>query len=205
MKMAGISCGFRSWPKLAVAVAFFTAMMLDASQLTPAAHLVRSAHAEHGGRLSEPIERGRPFSERDIRGPHGFFFQGFVTVTLPDGSALPVPVSAVGNLVADGRGGLPEGSRTLNFGGVVLEQDSEGSYEVRPDGTGTATIEVTTVDQIGEPPPGFDLPSTTIETFSFVLTNRAGGIPFIGRNIVEADSKEPVGAVTIRGEAHRQR
>ncbi len=93
----------------------------------------------------------------------------------------------------------------MNFGGVVLEQDSEGSYEVRPDGTGTATIEVTTVDQIGEPPPGFDLPSATIETFSFVLTNRAGGIPFIGRNILEADSEEPVGAVTIRGEAHRQR
>lgn len=204
MKTTGISCGCRTWPKLAVAVAFFTAMTVGAAPLIPAAHLVRSAHAESSGPLSDLLERGRPFSERDIRGPYGFFFQGFVSVTLPGDSTLPVPVSAVGHLVADGRGGLPEGSRTLNFGGIVLEQEAEGSYEVRPDGTGTATIEVTIVDQIGTLP-GLDFPSTTIETFSFVLTNRAGGIPFIGRHIVAADSQEPVGAITIRGEAHRQR
>ena len=94
MKTTGTDCGSRSWPKLAVAVAFFTAMMLDAYQLIPAAHLLRSAHAENAGRFTEALERGRPFSERDIRGPYGFFFQGFVTVALPDGSTLPVPVSA---------------------------------------------------------------------------------------------------------------
>ena len=205
MKTSGISCEPRTWTKLAPVVAFLTAMAIDACQLIPAAHLVRSAHAEGSEPLSEPAERGRHFSERDIRGPYGFFFQGFVTLTLPGDSTLSVPVSAVGQLVADGMGGLPEGSRTLNFGGVVLEQEAEGSYQVRPDGTGTATIEVTIVDQIGTPPPGLDIPSTTIETFSFVLTNRAAGIPFIGRHIVAADSGEPVGALTIRGEAHRQR
>lgn len=201
MERTRISYRSRTWTRLAAAVALLTAMTLGASQLIPAAHLVRSAHAQSTEPLSEPAARGRSFSERDIRGPYGFFFQGFVTFTLDD-STLPVPVSAVGHLVADGRGGLPEGSRTLNLGGVVVEQDAEGSYEVRPDGTGIATIEVT-ID--GTPPSGEDLPSTTIETFSFVLTNRAGGIPFIGRQIVAADSGEPVGAVTIRGEAHRQR
>ena len=185
-------------------VAFLTAMAIDARQLIPDAHLVRSAQAEDGESLSEPAERERSFSERDVRGPYGFFFQGFVDLTLPGDSTLSVPVSAVGQLVADGMGGLPEGTRTLNFGGVILEQEAEGSYEVHPDGTGTATIEVTIVDQIGTPPPGLDIPSMTIETFSFVLTNRAAGIPFIGRNIVAADSQEPVGAVILRGEAHRQ-
>lgn len=205
MKTNGFGCDPRTSSKLASAVALLAAMTVGASQLTPAVHLVRSARAESGESLPEAAERGRRFSESDIRGPYGFFFQGFVTVTLPDDSTLPVPVSAVGQLVADGMGGLPEGSRTLNFGGIVLEQVAEGSYEVRPDGTGIATTEVTTVDQTGALPPGLTLPATTLETFSFVLTNRAGGIPFIGRNIVDADSLEPVGAVTIRGEAHRQR
>jgi hypothetical protein len=205
MKTNGIGCDPRTWSRLASAVALLAATTVGASQLTPAAHLVRSAHAESGEGLSEAAERGRRFSESDIRGSYGFFFQGFLTVQLSDDTILPVPVSAVGRLVADGRGGLPEGSRTVNLGGIVLEQVAEGSYEVRPDGTGIATTEVTIVDQTGTLPSGLTLPPTTLETFSFVLTNQAGGIPFIGRDIVDADSLEPVGAVTIRGEAHRQR
>lgn len=207
MKVTGIGSGSgrRGWSRLAAVVAFLTALAITYSGPAFAPDVLRGAHAEE---REGDFERGfgnRRFSERDIRGPYGFFFQGFVTVALPDASSLPVPVSAVGHLVADGRGQLPEGSRTLNFGGIVLEQEAEGSYEVRPDGTGTATIEVTIPDQTGAPPTGLELPMTTIETFSFVITNRAAGIPFIGRSILNAESGEPVGAVTIRGEAHRQR
>lgn len=203
MKRTEIGSGRRTWSTLAAVAAFLAALSVTSSEPAFLPTLLRGAHAEGNDPFFARDFRNRPFSERDIRGPYGFFFQGFVTVTTPDDSSLPVPVSAVGHLVADGRGQLPTGSRTLNFGGIVLEQEAQGSYEVRPDGTGTARIEVTVLE--GMPPPALELPMTTTETFSFVITNRAAGIPFIGRSILNADSGESVGAVTIRGEAHRQR
>jgi hypothetical protein len=64
------------------------------------------------------------FSNADIRGPYGFAFDGFVTLTLPNGSPISVPVSAVGQLTLDGAGEAT-GTRTLNLGGfMVLEQES---------------------------------------------------------------------------------
>lgn len=153
---------------------------------------------------AEEVRNGRVFSERDVRGPYGFSFQGFLTLTLSDGSSLPVPVSAVGRLVADGRGGI-EAARTLSLGGLVLEQDGVGVYEVQPDGTGSARFDIVVVDQTGTPPPGVELPNATVESFAFVLTNFAGGIRFIGTGVLDAASHEPIGAVAIRGEAHAQR
>ena len=40
-------------------------------------------------------QKQKEFSERDLRGPYGFSFDGFVTMDLP-GGPLVLPVSAVG-------------------------------------------------------------------------------------------------------------
>lgn len=152
----------------------------------------------------EEDERGE-FSNSDLRGPYGFSFDGFVTLTLEDGSPLTIPVTAVGRLVADGEGGAPEGSRTLNFGGlVILEQVASGTYQVNPDGTGTFQVEVTTVNVIGTPPPGVVLPPSTLETFSFVLNQPENEAQFIGTGVFDPATGTPLLAPSLRGVARRQ-
>src|SRR5687767_7653229 len=55
---------------------------------------------------------GKSFSLRDVDGPTAFDFDGFVTV----GGTL-VPAASIGRFVADGRGNLNDGERTLVVGG----------------------------------------------------------------------------------------
>ena len=144
------------------------------------------------------------FSNADIRGPYGFSFDGFVTLTLPNGSPISVPVSAVGQLTLDGAGEAT-GTRTLNLGGfVVLEQESSGTYAVQPNGTVTSAFEVRTVKAMGSPPPGVDLPATTLETFSAVINQPLEEIQFIATGILNPETQAPLAAVTARGVARRQ-
>jgi hypothetical protein len=74
----------------------------------------------------------------------------------------------------------------------------------KPDGTGTARYEVTTLEVIGSPPPGVQLPPVAVETFTFVL-NQHNELQFIGTGLLDKDTGQPLAAVTVRGELHDQR
>jgi hypothetical protein len=145
----------------------------------------------------------KKFSEKDLNGPTGVSLDGTVTMMI-NGTSVAVSVSAVGLVNWDGNGGAPSASRTFNFGGsVILKQTAEGTYQVNPDGTGTARFVVTTQEAIGSPPPGVQLPGVAIETFSFVLLGQ-NELLFIGTGMLDKDTGQPLAAVTARGELHSQ-
>ena len=126
--------------------------------------------AEAGG-SDDRDDRGSSqggFSVRDVQGPTAFAFDGFVnvgTVAAP----IMAPAAAVGRFVADGRGHLNDGVRTLVVGGAVVGgttpptsflQTFTCSYTVNSNGTGNATCVVMT----GHVP--------SDETFDFVIVER---------------------------------
>jgi len=141
----------------------------------------------------------KKYTNKDLNGPTGFSFDGTVTLMI-NGTNVAVPVSAVGQVNWDGDGRAPSASRTFNFGGaVILKQTAEGEYQINPDGTGTARFVVTTQEVIGTPPPGVGLPGKAIETFSFVLTQPANELQFIGTGLLDIDTGQPLAAVTVHG------
>lgn len=123
---------------------------------------------------------GESFSVRDVDGPTAFAFDGFVNVGTP---AAPVfaPAAAIGRFVADGRGHLRDGVRTLVIAGATTHQTFECTYTVNPNGTGSAVCDV-----VGGPAPQ--------ETFDFVIVERKQRAFFTGTTP----------GVTIRGETKRQ-
>lgn len=119
---------------------------------------------------------GGSFSVRDVDGPTAFAFDGFVTV-----GAVFAPAASTGRFVADGRGHITDGVRTLVIGGTATRQTFECTYTVNPDGTGSAVCQVT-----GGPVP--------VETFDFVIVERKQRAFFTGTTP----------GVTVRGETKRQ-
>lgn len=72
------------------------------------------------------------FSNRDLRGRYAFYLQGDILSGQAQG-----PLAAVGIFVADGNGDIPFATRTLNAGGMVVQDDqATGTYSVDPDGLG---------------------------------------------------------------------
>ena len=109
--------------------------------------------------------RGRVFTDSDVRGAYAFSFQGTIIEV--------GPIAATGVLVADGKGNITKGIRTLNVNGFPAQQTFTCSYSVNPDGTGSAVCPVDT------PLPGAPL----VETFDFVLEERARGFRFVGTTL----------------------
>ena len=112
-------------------------------------------------------EAKQPFSNNDLKGDFGFSF---------DGELLAGPfiglIGAVGQFNSDGAGNIPTAVRTLNLVGVfVLQQTAVGTYQVNPDGTGTAQFTVTTVSPAGFP--------VSTETFAFVITGKRKEISLV--------------------------
>ena len=116
------------------------------------------------------------FSNRDVQGPYAFAFDGWAV--LP-GVGM-VPAAATGRFAADGRGNITDAVRTLVLAGTPLHQTFTCSYNVNPDGTGSAECIV--------------LPGSTTETFDFVVVKRRSKAFFTGTT----------GNVTVRGLAERQ-
>ncbi len=147
------------------------------------------------------------FSQATLSGPFGFSFDGFVTVPSELGP-VQVPVSAIGQMTADGHGNITAATRSLNLGGaVILQQTAQGTYEVHPDGTGTASFTVSLAalpTVLFEPPFPLALPPATLETFSFVIDATTNEVEFIGTSIQDPASGTPLLPVSIRGEAERQ-
>jgi len=151
----------------------------------------------------QTMSGNRQYSAKDLHGPTAFSFDGTVTLMI-NGTSVAVPVSAVGQVNWDGAGEATSATRIFNFGGaVILKQSAVGEYQVNPDGTGTARFEVTTLEVIGSPPPGVQLPPVAVETFTFVL-NQHNELQFIGTGLMDM-AGQPLAAVTVRGELHDQR
>jgi hypothetical protein len=125
------------------------------------------------------------FSERDIKGPYGFAFDGFAGASgAPTGST--VPVASVGRFTADGHGTINDGVRTLVVSGNAVRQTFTCTYTVNGDGTGHADCLVT-----GAPD----------EHFDFVVVNKGDEAYFTA---VPA-TVPGAGTTTIRGLVKRQR
>jgi len=138
------------------------------------------------------------FSEGDVKGDYGVAFDGALS---QDGGLSFVPVAAIGQLHSDGKGNV-NFVRTLNISGLILEQTGTGTYDVLPDGTGTAEF---TVTNVSPSLPASNFPNT-FETFSFVIIN-GREIEFIGKTIEglnEDGTTFPIGQGTIRGVARKQ-
>ena len=88
-----------------------------------ASNAVASDHSEIGG-------RGKIFTDADVRGSYAFSFQGTIIGV--------GPAAAAGVVIADGRGNITSGVRTLNVNGFAIRQTFTCSYSVNPDGTGSA-------------------------------------------------------------------
>src|SRR5688500_18918567 len=84
---------------------------------------------------ASPASPAENFTVRDVDGPTAFAFDGFVTVVV-GGTATTAPAASTGRFVADGRGHLNDGVRTLVVGGTVLRQTFRCTYVVNPNGTG---------------------------------------------------------------------
>lgn len=112
------------------------------------------------------VASGQPamqFKEIDFQGSFGFFLDGLI-INAADGTSTPV--TAIGLLVADGEGNFLEAARTMNFGGQILRQVTEGTYRVDFDGTGTAELKVSILGEDGKAVPA------SLETLSFVITSQ---------------------------------
>jgi hypothetical protein len=128
------------------------------------------------------------FSERDVKGPYGFSFDGFVAAPGPT-TANTLPVASVGRFTADGRGNITDGVRTLVVAGGAVRQTFTCTYTVNADGTGHADCVVT--------------PQTpSDEHFDFVIVDHGDQAYFTA---VPPPPGQGPGTTTIRGVAKRQR
>ncbi|WP_437521430.1 hypothetical protein WME79_29035 [Sorangium sp. So ce726] len=95
------------------------------------------------------------FTNADFRGRYAASFQG---------QAGPFQVAAEGFFVADGTGNITLARRTSSVGGTILRQTFMCTYDVEPDGTGSA--DCTTNDGMRE-------------LYDFVLERQGNGVLFI--------------------------
>jgi hypothetical protein len=125
--------------------------------ITPYAVGIVTSHAATND-ATEIVNRGRNFTEADVRGAYAFSFQGTV-IELG-------PFAATGVVVADGKGNIINAVRTLNVNGIAVQQTFTCTYSVNPNGTGSADCSV------ANPLPG----APSLETFDFALED--GGRAF---------------------------
>ena len=139
--------------------------------------------------VASPVAADPKFSNKDVEGPTAFDFDGFVTVAAGPPPVV-LPVASVGRFVADGKGKLNDGFRTLIIAGAVSTQSFTCNYTVDRDGTGSASCTVTQIT----PTPGTAAGDTSHETFDFV----------IAESKKEAFFTATDGVGTIRGRTKRQ-
>jgi hypothetical protein len=125
--------------------------------ITPFAVGLVTSHAATND-ATEIVNRGRNFTEADVRGAYAFSFEGTV-IQLG-------PFAATGIVVADGKGNIINAVRTLNVNGTAVQQTFTCTYSVNPNGTGSADCSV------ANPLPG----APSLETFDFALED--GGRAF---------------------------
>jgi hypothetical protein len=86
--------------------------------------------------LSVPAWATEGFTNRDFKGDYAFHLTG--VLTSPGTSAVTAYDTAVGRFTADGAGSITQGTRSLSANGTIIDETFTCTYNVNPDGTGTA-------------------------------------------------------------------
>ena len=87
--------------------------------------------------LTAPAWADEGFTSRDFKGDYAFHLDGVLTSS---GTATVTAYdTAVGRLTADGAGNITQGTRSLSANGTIIDETFTCTYNVNPDGTGTAT------------------------------------------------------------------
>ena len=87
--------------------------------------------------LLTPAWADEGFTNRDFKGDYAIHLDG--VLTSPGTSAVAAYDAAVGRFTADGAGNITQGTRTLSANGTIIDETFTCTYNVNPDGTGTAT------------------------------------------------------------------
>jgi hypothetical protein len=137
-------------------------VLLVSGLITPLAAGVVSSNA---GTTDDPErDKQRTFRDADVKGSYAFSFHGTVIGV--------GPVAATGVVVADGKGNITSGVRTINFNGSVAQQTFSCKYFVNSDGTGSAEC------PLDNPLPG----APAVETFDFALEAKGRAFRLLGTN-----------------------
>jgi len=131
--------------------------------------------------VATPLFAGS-FTVRDWNGPYSFHFDG---IAFNANGTFLANISAIGQVVADGKGNFTSGSRSITFGNTVSEQTLTGTYTVNPDGTGHAVVT--------------HQPGNLVQEFDTVLTD--DGREF---NFNATKSGIPNVFVVVQGEGEKQ-
>ena len=87
--------------------------------------------------LTTPAWADEGFTNHDFEGDYAIHLDG--VLTSPGASSVAAYDAAVGRFTADGAGNITQGTRTLSANGTIIDETFTCTYNVNPDGTGTAT------------------------------------------------------------------
>ena len=91
---------------------------------------------------------GKKYTESDVKGRYGFSFSGEIIGV--------GPIAAVGYIVADGKGNIPEAERTMVVLGAATTQKFSCTYTMQPSGMGHSDCMIDDAPA-GTPPEAFDV------------------------------------------------
>jgi len=89
--------------------------------------------------LTAPAWADEGFANRDFKGDYAFHLAGVLTTL-----ATPVVTAydaAVGRFTADGAGNITQGARSVNANGKNFTETFTCTYNINPDGTGSANCD----------------------------------------------------------------
>ncbi len=143
-----------------------------------------------------PGAHAQTFTGANFQGAYGFALNGLVTIPGPNSTAVPGPMSVVGQIQADGQG-VGTVTREVNLLGFqVINQSGNMTFTINGDGTGNANVSYTNSSNIGALPGGVTpFPDTTSERYSIVLNREGDEIQILGTNLRNAkEITSPTGA-----------
>src|SRR6516162_4325059 len=86
--------------------------------------------------LTAPAWADEGFTKRDFKGDYAFHLDG--VLTSPGAPVVTAYDAAVGRFTADGAGHITQGTRSVNANGKNFEETFTCTYDINPDGTGSA-------------------------------------------------------------------
>ena len=86
--------------------------------------------------LTAPAWADEGFTKRDFKGNYAFHLDG--VLTSPGTPVVTAYDAAVGRFTADGAGNITQGTRSVNANGKNFEKTFTCTYNINPDGTGSA-------------------------------------------------------------------
>jgi hypothetical protein len=111
--------------------------------------------------IAEDDGGGKKYSESDVKGRYGFSFSGEIIGV--------GPIAAVGYIVADGKGNIPEAERTMVVLGTATTQSFSCTYTMQPSGMGHSEC------MIDDAPAG-----TPLEAFDVIMEENGKAFRLVG-------------------------